>query len=147
MSDAFAGGGKGSGKNSVDVANGNSFDDENGDIQVWLLSEEDKVPETKADADALVSVVVTAGPFSRVGFLDQEDGTYILVAANKTAYESLDDGDTITAGQEYSAIEVVLAGGENKKFTVSNDPKGGPPLITEGILPPPGGPGGPGSDG
>ena len=140
-SNALAGGGKAGGKNSVDVANGNAFDDENGDIQVWLLSDSDEVPETKEEASALRSVVVSSGPFTRVRFLDQEDGEYILVAANKTAFESLEDSDPITAGQEYSALALMLDGGETKEFTVTNDPESGPPVITDGIRLPPGAPG------
>lgn len=140
---ALAGGGKGGGKNNVDVANGNAFDDENGDVQVWLLSEDDDVPTTKAEADAAGGVVLGAGPFSQIRFTGMDDGNYLLVAANKNAYEALDDDAPITPGVEVSAEAIELAGGETLAFTVTNDPNGGPPIISEGIEGP-GGPGGPG---
>ena len=127
---AQAGGGKGGGKNSVEVLNGNSFDVEDGDIRIWLLTEDDEVPQTKADAEALGGRNLTANSIN--GFYDLDDGDYILVAAYESAYQSLPDDFELEPGVTYSFQPIELEGGMCAKFTVKTSEEG-PPTISEGF--------------
>lgn len=136
---AQAGGGKGGGKNKVDVFNGNQYDEADGDIRVWLISP-DEIPATKADADALPSSNLP-GQVGQ-GFLNLEDGTYVLVAVDEEVYEMLpDDFELGEPGGNYAAEVIELEGGQVLLFTVTDDPERTAPIISEGIDPP-GGPGG-----
>ena len=127
----FAGSGKGGGKLSVDVCNGNEFDDENGDIRVWLLTEAEAAepPTTKAEADALPSVNVASAAFAT--FFDLDEGNYVLVASNENHYQSLEDDDSFEPGVDWSvAIFDVL---EVNAFTVTNgEGETRLPVISEG---------------
>ncbi|MFN3191944.1 MAG: hypothetical protein ACE361_15650 [Aureliella sp.] len=138
---AQAGGGKGGGKNSVDVYNGNSYDDADGDIRVWLISPEE-APSTKAEADALPSVNLPG--MVGQGFFNLDDGEYLLVAVDEGVYESLPpEFELGPPGGNYAAKLIELEGGEKLQFTVTDDPEAVAPIITDGIDPS-GGPGGAG---
>lgn len=129
---ALGGVGKGGGKNSVDVCNTNAFDDENGDIRVWLLteSEADPPPATKAEADALCSIVV-AGQ-SMATFANLDAGNYVLVAANENHYSGLDDDAAITIGTDFSVQAFTLEQGTLEYSVVNSDSETSVPVITEG---------------
>ncbi|MEM8733915.1 MAG: hypothetical protein AAGG44_06830 [Planctomycetota bacterium] len=140
---AQAGGGKGGGKNSVDVYNGNQYDEADGDIRVWLISP-DEAPSTKAEADALPSVNLPG--MVGQGFFNLDDGEYLLVAVDEEVYETLPpEFELGPPGGAYAALALELEGGEKLQFTVTDDPENTAPIISEGINPP-GGPGGPGGD-
>ena len=131
---AQAGGGKAGGKNSVDVYNGNNYDEADGDIRVWLISP-DEAPSTKAEADALPSVNLPG--MVGQGFFNLDDGEYLLVAVDEEVYETLPpDFELGPPGGNYAVRLVQLEGGEKLLFTVKDDPDGVAPIISDGIDPP-----------
>lgn len=134
--DAHAGSGKGSGKgggkNFVDICNHNQFDDENGDIRIWVLTEEEasNPPATKAEAEALESVLVAAESLESVGDLDM-GATYVLVATNETHFQSLGADDSFAPETDFSVAQFVSEG--PMSFSVVNgDGDNRVPVITEG---------------
>jgi len=128
---AEAGSGKGTGKTdtTVEVSNVNSFMDEDADIRVWLLSENDTPPTTKAEALALDSTSVPAMGF--VIFGELESGEYILAAAKESSFQALADDDAFAAGSDFNAAAFSLEDGTTACYEVSSTDDSDVPAVAE----------------
>lgn len=87
----------------------------NSQIRLWILTEEEIAtpPTTKMEAMMLDSYVQ---PRFRTFTFNREPGTYYVVASNETHYQSLEDNDAFTPGEDFSLLKVEV---EEKLVPVS----------------------------